>query len=93
MKVTVIVQLEPAAKVLIGDIGQLFVTVKSLAFAPLAAMLEMVWATPSLFVRVTLMGRRLVEPWFWVPKLRLLGDTLIGATVGTTPAAALKYPV
>ena len=60
VKMTVIVQLEPVPK-LIGFIGQVLVTAKSLAFAPVGVMLEMMCAALSLLVRVTVIAP-LVEP-------------------------------
>ena len=64
VNVTVIVQLAPGARVL-GARGQLFVGVKSLAFAPEMAMLVIVCETTSLLVR-TAVWAGLVVPWFVV---------------------------
>ena len=87
VNVTVIVQLDPVDKGL-SD-AQLSVSVKSLALVPPFVMLEMVYETLSLLVRTAVMAA-LVVPWFCGVKSRLLGDTLIGAMVGTTPAPELK---
>jgi hypothetical protein len=94
MNVTVIVQLAPPAKLYGGagaggEIGHVFVEVKSLAFVPVIEMLEMAWGALSLLVRTVIM-EALVVSWFCGPKSKLLGETLIGATVGTTPAPELK---
>jgi hypothetical protein len=89
VKVTAIVQLPPPANV---PVEQVFVGAKKaklLALVPMIAMLEIVCGTLSLLVR-TVVITALVVPWFWAAKSRLLGDTLIGATVGTTPAPGLK---
>lgn len=84
VKVTVIVQLVPAV-IAFGKRGQLFVAAKSPAFVPAVAMLEIMCEALSLFVRTVVM-LALVEPCICAAKPRLLGDTLMGATVGTTPA-------
>ena len=88
VKVTVIMQLEPDAR-LFGLIGQLFVWMKLLAFVPITETLEIMWEALSLLVRTVIIDA-LVVPWFCGPKSRLLGDTLMGATVGTTPAPGVK---
>jgi hypothetical protein len=48
-----------------------------------------VWEMLSLLVSVAVMAA-LGEPWLCGPKVRLLGETLIGGTVGTTPAIEFK---
>ena len=64
--------------------------VKSLAFVPVVVMLEIVWRCLSLFVITVVIGSRSYVPWLCATKVRLLGDTLIGAIVGTTPAPLLR---
>jgi hypothetical protein len=56
VKVTLSVQLAPAARVL----GQLFVAAKSPASVPEVVILEMVYATPSLLVRIAVSGVEVV---------------------------------
>jgi hypothetical protein len=85
VKDTVIVQLEPEGRV---D-GQLLIDVKSPASVPEIWTLEIMYEALSLFVTIAVIVW-LVLPTSCAGKTRLLGDTLIGAAVGTTPAAALK---
>jgi hypothetical protein len=93
------VQLAPEAKFaierqLFGVPGPLGTKVKS------AALVPPIWIPDptklcgllSLFVRTDVITA-LVVPWVWGLKFKLLGDTLIGAMVGTTPAPVLKNPV
>ena len=76
VKVTFTVQLLPEDK----ELGQVLVWAKSLAFAPVMAIDEMLARIFPVFVSVTAC-ERLVVPVFWFPKLRLLG---VGATPSTT---------
>ena len=73
VKVTLMVQLEPAVKVA----GQLLVWAKS----PPATMLLMVSDAPPLLVSVTACAA-LVVPTCWLPKVRLLGEKV---TAGVLP--------
>jgi hypothetical protein len=89
VKVTAIVQLPPPAKM---PVEQVFVGAKKaklLALVPVIAMLEIVCETLSLLVRTVVITAPVVR-WACGTKSRLLGDTLIGATVGTTPAPGLN---
>src|SRR5258708_5462674 len=80
VKVTEMVQLAPAASVVEPD-GQVVVCAKSAAFVPPTLMLEIESAEVPLFVSVTVWAA-LVEPRFWLPKARLVGERL-------TPGAAV----
>lgn len=91
LKVTLTVQLAPAAKVL----PQVVVLEKSPAFAPVIAICHRCIVTPPLLVIVTLCGLLLV-PTVWLAKLRLVGDrpaavpTPVKITVwGLPPALSL----
>jgi hypothetical protein len=72
-----------------GEIGQLFVAAKSPASVPEVVILEIVYATLSLLVRIAVSGV-VVVPWACVRKSRLLGETLTGARLGTTPAPEVR---
>jgi hypothetical protein len=87
VKVTLIVQVALAASVL-GLMGQVSVSPKSLAFAPLTAMLlNMSAAVPLL---VSMIARvALVVPTFWFPKLTLVGlRVTAGAEITPLPVSA-----
>jgi hypothetical protein len=62
VKVALIVQLAPGAKVA-GETGQVLVEAKSLASVPAIVILEIVYATLSLFVRTADSGVALFVPW------------------------------
>ncbi len=91
VNVTEIVQLAPDARVF-GEIGQLLPGAKSAALVPEIVTLEIVCETASLLVRTAVIAA-LVVPCFCVLKVRLLGEMLMGAMVGTTPDPGLKLPV
>ena len=87
VKVTLIVQLAPAASVL-GLMGQVLVCAKSPAFVPATVMLVIVRAAVPLFVSVTDLAA-LVVPTFWAPKLRLVGFSVTaGAETVPVPESA-----
>src|SRR5882762_8711711 len=71
VKVTLIVQLAPAARVA-GDNGQVFVSEKSVPLAPEKAILEIVRATFAPFVRVTVWAV-LVVLTVWLPNASDVG--------------------
>ena len=76
LKVTLKVQLAPAASVA-GNAPQVFVWAKS----PLVAMALIVSGALPLLVSVTVCAA-LVVPTFWLPKLRLAGDSVTAGAVG-----------
>jgi hypothetical protein len=84
VKVTLMVQLLPAASVL-GLLGQVLVWAKSPALVPVRVMLVMVRAAVPLLVRVTVLAA-LVVLMTWFPKARLVGFKL------TTGAGAAPVP-
>ena len=71
VKVTLMVQLLPAANVLVLG-GQVLVCAKSPALVPASPMLLMVRAALPLLVSVTVWAG-LVVPLGWLPKARLVG--------------------
>src|SRR5437868_4651428 len=84
VKVTLMVQLDPAVSVL-GLIGQVLVWAKSPGLVPARLMLLMVRSAVPLFLSVTVCAA-LVVPVFWFPKLRLVGLKL-------TPGAGALIPL
>ena len=84
LKLTVMVQLAPAAKLVPQD----WLPVKSPALAPVRAMLVILSAVLPGLVRVAVC-EALVVPTTWLPKLRLAGDKVtVPATVAPVPLRA-----
>ena len=81
MKVTVIVQLPPAASVL-GEAGQVLVCAKSALLVPVIVMPLMVNAALPVFFTAKLCGA-LDVPLIWLPNASALGDKLTAGPLAT----------
>jgi hypothetical protein len=86
LKVTLIVQLAPAA----NELPQLWVCANSTALIPVIAMLVMVKLAVPVFLRVTALAG-LVVPIPWVEKVRLVGDRVTFVPEVTAVALVATY--
>jgi len=90
VKVTLIVQLDPGAKVA-GRAPQVLVSAKSALFVPVNVMPVSVSDESPLLVTVIVCGV-LVEPLPWVGKTRVVGDIKISAPTTTLETKASQFP-
>jgi len=85
VKMTLIVQLDPAARVL-EPVGQVLVWAKSPLLVPVMLIPLIVRAAVPLLVRVTVCVELLV-PVCWLAKVRLVG---LSVTAGAIPVGVLR---